>query len=419
MNKKISTPSFYGIFVCALGALFYCYEYLLRIEPSVMVPELMHSFQINAQGFGWLIAMYYYAYTPMQAVVGISTDYLGPRKVLVTALALCAGGCFLFGLGGNVVLAGTGRFMMGMGSAFAFVCALKLAAVWLAEEYFAIFVGLTTALGMSGAMAGDVVMSKVVQDFGWEHVLIYSAIIGVALIPVFWFGIRDNNKDAKSNLERPHTIKNLLNGLWTMIGNRQIWFCGIIGCMLFLSLSAFAEIWGIPFMNCFENITPVMAAKLNSMVFLGWLIGSPIAGWVSNKLRSRRIPLIVGSLLAALMISIVLYVKIEGFWNLAILLFLFGVFCSAENLCFAIVRENTPLHLAATAIGFTNMLIMLGGMITQPLVGIILDISWKGAMNHGIRSYDSFDYHLALSLIPMGMVVAAILGLFLKESYHK
>ncbi len=408
----------YGIFVCTLGALFYCYEYLLRIEPSVMMPHLMHSFHIGAEGFGWLVGMYYYAYTPMQAVVGISTDYWGPRKVLVMALALCSVGCWMFAATNNVMIAGFGRLLIGMGSSFAFVCALKLASLWLPANRFALFAGIATGLGMLGAMVGDVGMQYVVSEFGWRHVLIGSALVGVVLIPIFWFCVIEKHEDSEVHFAVSQSFKQLLSGLVAMIHNAQLWISGIIGCMMYLSLSAFAEIWGIPFLDSLSGVNHALAAKLNAFVFLGWLIGSPFSGWLSDRLKSRRIPLVGGSLLAALCFSILLMAHFENPYLFAGFLFAFGFFCSNEILCFAVARESTPLPQAATAIGFTNLLIMLGGMVMQPLVGTLLDWSWNGTYNEGIRVYSSLDFHRALVIIPIAMVVSAALGLFLKESYR-
>ena len=59
--------------VCSIGALFYGYEYFLRIVPSVMTHDLMKIFQIDATHLGNLAAFYYYAYDPMQ-FTGRSND---------------------------------------------------------------------------------------------------------------------------------------------------------------------------------------------------------------------------------------------------------------------------------------------------------------------------------------------------------
>src|SRR5476649_2578638 len=72
--------------ICGLAAAFYCYEYLLRITPGLMVPELQKAFSVHgdyldATLIGHLSAFYYYAYTPMQLPVGLFMDRYGPRRI--------------------------------------------------------------------------------------------------------------------------------------------------------------------------------------------------------------------------------------------------------------------------------------------------------------------------------------------------
>jgi len=65
------------------------------------------------------------------------------------------------------------------------------------------------------------------------------------------------------------------------------------------------------------------------------------------------------------------------------------------------------------------MLVMLGGMLFQPLVGILLDISWRSMpryLSH-LHVYTSMDYQYALSILPFGILISAILTLFLRETY--
>jgi hypothetical protein len=61
---------------------------------------------------------------------------------------------------------------------------------------------------------------------------------------------------------------------------------------------------------------------------------------------------------------------------------------------------------------------MLGGMIFQPFVGKLLD---KHAINivmqQGVPMYSASDYTYALSVVPVGLVLAIILSFFLKETY--
>jgi MFS family permease len=101
-----------------------------------------------------------------------------------------------------------------------------------------------------------------------------------------------------------------------------------------------------------------------------------------------------------------------------ILLFLFGLFSSAEIVCFAIGRENCPYHMSGSAVSFVNMLVMFGGMVFSPLVGRLLDSSWSGRLTEtGVRVFSASDYRSALVMIPISLVAALILTLLMRESY--
>ncbi|MCB1828386.1 MAG: MFS transporter, partial [Coxiellaceae bacterium] len=68
----------------------------------------------------------------------------------------------------------------------------------------------------------------------------------------------------------------------------------------------------------------------------------------------------------------------------------------------------------------TNMFVMLGGFIFQPTIGKILDYMWTGQyLEGGIRFYTTTHWQVALSVLPMGLVLTVLLSLFLKETHCK
>jgi hypothetical protein len=97
------------------------------------------------------------------------------------------------------------------------------------------------------------------------------------------------------------------------------------------------------------------------------------------------------------------------------LLFAFGFASSVEVICFAIGRENAPFAVAATAVAFTNLIVVVAGLF-QPLVGKILDWSWDGMLNGGQRVYHLSDYHAALLIIPISLGLCFLLSFFIKET---
>jgi len=293
--------------ICALGAVFYSYEYFLRISPSVMEHALREHFDLSATGFGLLSAFYYYAYVPMQLPVGILMDRFGPRRLLTVACIICVVGTFMFADTTVYSVAASGRFLVGLGSAFAFVGVLKLATLWLPEDKLAMVAGIATALGTVGAMVGDNLLGYMVEWTGWQQTVNLSAVFGIGLIFLLWFGIRDHKRHQKHSGTIHSFQKNMID-LGIIIGNKQIWINGLYGCLVYLPTTVFAELWGIPYLRHAHGLTQSGANLCNSVLFLGFTIGAPLMGYISDKLHRRKLPMQVGALGAALLMMLLLYV---------------------------------------------------------------------------------------------------------------
>ncbi|MES2997718.1 MAG: MFS transporter [Pseudomonadota bacterium] len=403
--------------VCGLGALFYCYEYFLRILPSVMTEDLLKMFSISGLAFGNLVAFYYYAYTPMQLPVGIMMDRFGPRKLLVFASLFCALGTYLFSHH-YLPTAQLGRFLVGFGSAFAFVGVLKLASLWFPPSRFAFIAGMATSLGMIGAMVGDIVLSKLVVSVGSNTTLYLAAMVGVGLTIAMWYVIPETKavKTAAASASSKLHYREFFKAVFNLCKNPQMWLIGVIGSFLYLSLSGFAEIWGIPYLIRVYGFSSVTAATAISFVFLGWAIGGPLVGWISDKLGNRRYPIIIGALLGALLFSKIIYDPTLPNYSLKILLFMFGICSSTQIIVFPIARELNVQALAGTAIAVTNCLVMLGGALSQPLIGKALDVLTGIHIKGNLMAFSINSFQHALTVVPVAFVLAAILTFFVKET---
>src|SRR3989338_3198608 len=78
--------------IWAMAALFYLYEYVLRVSPSVMTEGLTQSFGVTSTELGVLSSFYYYAYTILQVPCGVIVDKWGPRRVITFSSILCTVG---------------------------------------------------------------------------------------------------------------------------------------------------------------------------------------------------------------------------------------------------------------------------------------------------------------------------------------
>jgi MFS family permease len=409
--------SWVGYGICTVAAVFYSYEYLLRIVPGIMATELMQTFAISATALGHLSAFYYYAYTPLQLPVGTFFDKFGSRAVLTGAVFLCALGSLIFGYTAVVEWAAVGRFLVGFGSAFAFVGVLKLAAEWLPPQRFGLAVGLTSALGMLGGIFGQVFLLNLLARIGWKEMILYLGYAGFILFFIIWRMIRDRpSMPSSDGGGQVLTFRVLGRQLFKLLRSPQILISGTVGGLLFLPLSVLTELWGVPYMMAVHAFAKEQAVAVVSMNAFGWVIGGPFMGWLSDRIGCRKKPLLVGSMVALILFLNILFVPMS-LPVFCVTLFFFGFFSSVQVLCFVIGRENAHAMFAGTAVAMINFFVMIGGMVCLPLIGWFLDQQWMGGMLDGAPVFSEQDYRDALLVLPVGLLLASILGLFLKESY--
>lgn len=402
-----------GILVCAVGAFFYCYEFVLRIIPGALQSELSAAFgHISATTFGQLSAFYYFAYSPMQLPVGMLMDRYGPRRLLSFACLCCTIGSWMFTDTSSMLIAGSGRFLVGFGSSFAFVGVLSLALRWLPRRYFSLVAGLITTLGMLGLVYGEVKITDIAVTLGWMHVLRMMIVIGAVLTVIIFLIVRDS---PDGHIAYKHPLPEFFSNVWHVLSSPQVWLIGFVGACLYTSLSVFGELWGKTYLEQAHHLTKVEAARTVSAMFLGWAVGAPIAGYFSDSTGRRVLPLVVGAIMSLICISMVLYVPNISYINLNILLFLYGVFSATEIIVFIMAKENSGAKLSGTVFAAVNMIVTLGGVIFQPLVGKLLDTFGDSNIVAGEHIYSVVDYQLALSILPLSLLVVTILAFFMKD----
>lgn len=412
-NSISSRQVIFGSLICLIAAFFYCYEFVLRIIPGVLQSELTAAFgNISASTFGQLSALYYFAYSPMQVPVGILMDRYGPRRLLSLACLCCTGGSFMFSYSSSILIAGTGRFLVGFGSAFAFVGVLSLAVHWLPRRYFSLVAGLMTTLGMLGLVYGEVKITEVAGSMGLHYVLSAMVIIGLLLTALIFFVVRDG---PGGGAVKSQPLSEFYRNIVRVLVSPQVWLVAFVGACLYTSLSVFGELWGKSYLEQAHHLTKLQAAKTISAMFLGWAVGAPLAGYFSDRSGRRVLPLVVGAFMALLCISTILYWPGLSFASLNVLMFFYGLFSATEIIIFVMAKENSGAELSGTVFAAANMIVTLGGVIFQPLVGTLLDKFSKGQLATGEHIYSVIDYQIALSVLPVSLLLVMVAAFFLKD----
>ena len=391
------------------AGLFYAYEVVLRTGPSVMTQGIMDYFQLDATHLGLLTVFFYYAYVLCQIPSGMLLDKYGARVVVTVSSLLCATGAVAFGSTDNLHVAQIARFLIGAGSACGFIVCLKLASEWFSPSKFAFIAGLSNMLGTLGATFAGVPLAYLVNSVGWQKAMIILGYFGVIVTILCWTIVKNRPNNKPSN-QPTAPVVGLRKALAVLAFDKQILLAGIIGGLMYVPITSFAELWGVPFLAKSLNVTSEMASFANTMVFVGMAIGSPIIARLAFKQKSYIKLMQKSALAGGLFFMLTAFVDQFGYYPSIVILLVGGMWLGGQVLCFSVVKERVPNQISGTAMAYTNALVMLGGVIFQPLMGFILDLGWRGNIdNVGARVYNLEAYQNAIFAIPICLILSWLL----------
>ena len=401
--------------VWGLAATFYFSDYLARVAPGVMHQSLQMAFGINEAQFGILTASFYIPYVIMQIPVGLTVDRMSIRGVLTTMSLVTALGCVVFGLANGLPVASIGRMLIGFSAAFAFVSALRLATSWFPPAMLGLLAGLTQALGMLGAAAGQAPVSFLTTGVGWRNSMLIIAGVFVALAVLLYKYVRDNPGEAHRELKAlPST--GIVESLRIVLSHRQTWINALYAGFLFAPSAVIGEAIGPAYLQYGRGLNAHAAAFATGLIFIGWCISGPISGWFSDRIGKRK-PLLVFSALCGLILTsiFVFYPNLDE-TTIYILFFMYGVTNTGVAIAYAVCTEIQPRRVIGTAIGFTNMASIFVGAMMQPLVGRLIDMV-SGPRAYNVEKLLLTDFQAGLKLLPFCSLVALILACLVKETY--
>ncbi len=398
--------AFAGWFFCSV---FFLYAFILRVAPAVMVEETMRDFSVGAAILGNLSAVYFYAYAGLQIPVGVMIDRWGPRVLIAGAAGLAGGGAILFSAATDVWTAYAGRVLIGAGCAFSFAGALNMAAMWFPAR-FASLGGWAQMMGVAGGILGQAPLRWGVETVGWRESMLLVGIAGLVLGLLLWLTVRDHPDRTGSE-----TSESIRKGLMTVMRTPQVWLAAFVGGSMTGAMLSYAGLWGVPFLVEIRGIDKISAAEFTSLMFVGWAVGAPLSGWLSDRAGRRMIFLVVGTAISTVFATAVVLFADMPTPALVTCLLLQGAGSSSMVLCFAVARAHTPAGASGATIGFVNMFVVGSGAVLQPLIGWLLDLQWDGAMDAGARIYSVDAYIWALLVLPVFCGAGFLGTLILRE----
>ena len=404
--------------VLLVPALLYFLSYFHRVAPVVVAGDLMAAFAVSAATLGALSAIYPYCFAVMALPGGSLADSLGPRRTLSLGGLSMSAGSILFGLAPGFGVAFAGRLLVGLGASVMLIAGLRLAAEWFGTEEFGTVAGATQIVGSIGAIAGTTPLAFLVEQIGWRQAFVTIGAATALLAAACFLSVRDRPESREAPEARPRGrapgLREVMAGIPSVVRNPWSWSVALISGGIYGGFAAFVGLWGVPYLTQVYDLPRVQAANLVGLAAFGLLVGGPLIGWLSDRLRRRRLPLLV---LCGLNVGTWLVVVGPATpvtpALLPLICFLFGLGSSVVVIVFAAIREvNDPRHVGV-ALGFHNLPTFLGFGLAQWATGLVLDRHWEGVLAAGARVYGADAYRAAFTLcllLAAGALVSAWLA---------
>ena len=394
-----------AVVVWLLTAVFYFYQYALRSAPAVMMPQLSDAFGLSTAGVASLVGLFYYGYSPFSLVAGTAMDRFGPRRLVPLAAGIVGIGALLFATESSTV-ASVGRFMQGAGGVFALVSAIYIATKNFPASQAATLVGATQMFGMAGGAAGQFLVGPMIgRGLAWNHFWIGMGVGGLAIAALLFFLIpAEQNSDATTG-----GLRTILNALATVFKNPQSILCGLIAGLLFIPTTIFDMIWGVRYLQEAHGLDYGSAVMRSATVPIGWIIGCPLLGLISDRIGRRKPVIVAAALVLLATMTWILYGRTDVFPPYVLGL-IAGIASGAAMLPYSIIKEANPPHLSGTATGVINFLNFTFSALLGPVFGWLIVRVANGAQMELVH------YQKAFMPLLLGVAIAIVLALLLKET---
>jgi len=261
--------------------------------------------------------------------------------------------------------------------------------------------------GMGGGSAGQFAVGPMIgAGLAWDRFWLSMGIAGLVMSVLLLFLLPKEKRTVQSD----SWVKSSTAALAVVFKNPQSILCGVIAGLLFIPTTIFDMVWGVRYLQEAHGLDYAAAVMRSATVPLGWIIGCPLLGFISDRL-GRRKPVIIGA--GALLLACLAWILFgpAGVFPRYTLGLLAGVASGAAMLPYTVIKEANPPQFGGTATGVINFLNFTFSALLGPVFGWILQ-----RLSGGAAQIERQHYQMAFAPLLLGVIIAIALSLLLKET---
>lgn len=391
----------YAFVVWFIATLFVVYAFCLNTAAAVFSDAIKKTLHASDYGVSVATGAFILGFACMQIPAGYLLDKFNARFVVSAGVLLLALGNIFISYSDNLMVFTIANFVQGVGASFAFIAAAVLISQWFSSKFFPILFGLTQTL--SCILAGVIHYYFTVALIAHTWNSLYQELAGFGFI---LFVLTLLFVKSPSDYKRA-TNTSLKASLATTFKNKHIILCSLAAAMSFGVLLAYASLWYMQ-IQLYYSVDNLHAVMISGLIFFGIGVGTPLLGWFSNMVKSRKMvvhcSLVTGAM--ALLLGIYLpHYSFDSFIITKIVSFLIGFLLSGSMLFYTMVSEMSSDSTRGVAISVLNTTVFLFNTF-------LLFIPYLFITNF---SKEFFTY---LWVLPFCILFSILLLYFIKDTYR-
>jgi MFS family permease len=342
-----------------------------RSSPAVLSVALNRDLGFTGEQLADLSAVFFYSFAASQLPVGAALDRLGARRTMTVLAVAGLIGALLFTYGTTPDHLIAARVFLGIGMSGNLMVVLALLAAWFPVDRFAFLSGVVVAVGVAGSLLAATPLAALSAWLGWRETFLVFTVIDFVAVTTFILVTKDRPTPARGVHARPEPV---FRGLWRLCRMYSYWAISLSSFVRYGYFAALQSLWAAPFLVYGFGYGEIAASTVILCMGLGYMVGLPLSGFISDGVVRSRKKVVLTSLLSyGLCALLMVFVPASApLWLVCGAFFVLGSTAAPGQILYAHMKELIPPAMLAQAITAVNLFTVLGGGLMTHLVALVV-----------------------------------------------
>jgi Sugar phosphate permease len=302
------------------------------------------------------------------------------------------------------------RSLLGLAGGLSLLPGLRLVMTWLPPRFFGLAASSLIAFTALATFLAGRPLAGITETFGWRFPFFWLGLGTLMLLLLIWFLVADRPESQgapEASLQEPPV------SLWettkTIVSNPLFWMLGGIYIGTDLLYLTFSSLWAGPYLIEVQGLNAVTVGAILSATAVGFLVGPPLIALWGDFWGSYPKVLFCAILFNFAFLAFLIWGPVRlPLPALFVLCFLAPLGGWTAGLYMAMSREIFPEKMSTSAMGFLNLMPIMGGAVFQQLMGNLLTYAERSRPELSLHGRYAFAYTPALVWVGICIVLTLL-----------